>query len=151
MTFSQNSLFLERFWREFIISFWCDKPLGKTKRSENDTFELLTTFNFPSSYLILLIMRSWTGRSSHVRGKKNFKMHLKITKLSTEAHLPTPRYGQYLTHAYKPVRAGKRHVIGLVLELLSVMGSWAGINKWHLSFSWADYFLLANDIQILHM
>ena len=64
------------------------------------------------------------GRSSHVRGKKNFKMHLKITKLSTEARLPTPRYGQYLTHVQKPVRAGKRRVIGLVWELLSwVMGS----------------------------
>ena len=64
------------------------------------------------------------GRSSHVRGKKNFKMRLKITKLSTEAHLPTPRYGQYLTHVHKPVRAGKRRVIGLVWELLSwIMGS----------------------------
>ena len=142
--FSQNSLFLEQFWREFRISFWCHKPLSKTKRLENDTFELLTTFSFYSSCLILLIMRSWTGRSSHVRGKKNFKMHLKITKLSTEARLPTPRYGQYLTHVHKPVRAGKRRVIGLVWELLSwVMGSWAGINKQHLSFSWADYFLPA--------
>ena len=134
--FSQNSLFLQQFWREFRISFWCHKPLSKTKRLENDTFELLTTFSFYSSCLILLIMRSWTGRSSHVRGKKNFKMHLKITKLSTEAHLPTPRYGQYLTHVHKPVRAGKRRVIGLVWELLSwVMGSWAGINKPHSSFS----------------
>ena len=138
MAFLQNSLFLEQFWREFRISFWSHNPLSKTKRPENDTFELLTTFSFPSSYLILVIMRS------HVRGEKNFKMHLKITKLSTEAHLPTLRYGQYLTHAHKPVRSGKHRVICLVWELLSwVMGSWAGINKRHLSFSWADYFLHA--------
>ena len=144
MAFSQNSSFLERFWREFRISFWSHKPLCKTKRPENDTFELLTTFSFHLSYLILLIMRSWTGRSSYVRGEKIFQMYLKITKLSTEAHLPTPRYGQYLTHAHKLVRAGKRRDMGLVKELLSwVMGSWAGMKKWHLSFKWADYFLLA--------
>ena len=127
MAFSQNSSFLERFWREFKISFWSHKPLCKTKR-------LLTTFSFHLSYLILLIIRSWTGRSFYVRGKKIFKMYLKITKLSTEAHLPTSRYGQYLTYAHKLVRDGKRRDMGLVKELLSwVMGSWAGINKWHLS------------------
>ena len=53
-------------------------------------------------------------------------MHLKITKLSTEAHLPTPRYDQYLTHVQKPVRAGKRRVIGLVWELLSC--EWSLVN-----------------------
>ena len=36
MAFSQNSLFLERFWREFRISFGSHKQLSKTKRPEND-------------------------------------------------------------------------------------------------------------------
>ena len=124
--FSQNSLFLQQFWREFRISFWCHKPLSKTKRLENDTFELLTTFSFYSSCLILLIMRSWTGRSSHVRGKKNFKMHLKIPKLSTEARLPTPRYGQYLKHAYNSVHEChyQGDMVVRMLKVLAILGSW---------------------------
>ena len=34
--FSQKGLFLERFWRQFRISFGSHKPLSQTKRPEND-------------------------------------------------------------------------------------------------------------------
>ena len=59
--------FLERFSREFRIS--SHKPVSKTKTPENDIFDILVTFSFPLSHLIF-IMRSWTERSFHFRGKK---------------------------------------------------------------------------------
>ena len=37
-SFSQTSLFLERFWREFWISFKFHKPVSKTYRCKNDIF-----------------------------------------------------------------------------------------------------------------
>ena len=66
------------------------------------------------------------GRSSHVRGKKNFKMRLKITKLSTEAHLPTPRYGQYLKHAHNRVHEChyQGDMVVRMLKVLAILGSW---------------------------
>ena len=39
--FSRTSLFLERFWREFWISFKFHKPVSKTYRPKNDIFCLL--------------------------------------------------------------------------------------------------------------
>ena len=51
--FSRTSLFLERFWREFWISFKFHKPVSKTYRPKNDIFCLLITFSFPFWYLIL--------------------------------------------------------------------------------------------------
>jgi len=53
--FSLTSLFLERFWREFWISFKFLKPVSKTYRPKNDIFCFLITFNFPFWYLILRI------------------------------------------------------------------------------------------------
>lgn len=71
MAFSQKSLFLEPLWREL------EYLLGPTNHSAKPK-DLKMTFTFPLSYLVLLIMRSWTRQSSRVRGKKNFKMYLKI-------------------------------------------------------------------------
>ena len=45
--FSRTSLFLERFWREFWISFKFHKPVSKTYRLKNYIFCLLVTFKFP--------------------------------------------------------------------------------------------------------
>ena len=45
--FSRTSLFLERFWREFWISFKFHKPVSKTYRHKNNyIFCLLITFSF---------------------------------------------------------------------------------------------------------
>ena len=56
--FSRTSLFLERSWREFWISFKFHKPVSKTCKSKNDIFCLLKTCSFPFWYIILR-MRSW--------------------------------------------------------------------------------------------
>jgi len=45
--FLRTSLFLERFWREFRISFKSHKPVGKIYRPKNDNFCLLMTLRFP--------------------------------------------------------------------------------------------------------
>ena len=44
---SRTSLFLERFWNEFRISFKSNKPVSKTYRPKNDKFCLLMTLSFP--------------------------------------------------------------------------------------------------------
>ena len=54
--FSRIRLFLERFWREFWISFKFSKfhkPVSKTYRPKNDIFCLLITLSFPFWYLLL--------------------------------------------------------------------------------------------------
>ena len=50
--FSRNSLFLERFWREWL-SFKFHKSVSKTYRYDNDIICLLPTFSFTFWYLIL--------------------------------------------------------------------------------------------------
>ena len=65
---------------------------------QNQKRDLKMTFSFLLSYLILLIMRSWTGQSSCVWGKKNCKTYLKINlslKMSWRqvCELLSPGYG----------------------------------------------------------
>ena len=50
---SRTSLFLERFWREFRISFKSHKPVSKTYRPKNNIFCLLVTLGFHFWYLML--------------------------------------------------------------------------------------------------
>ena len=45
--FSHTSLFLERFWREFRISFKSRKPVSKIYRPKNDNLCLFKTLRFP--------------------------------------------------------------------------------------------------------
>ena len=44
--------FLERFWREFKISFKSHKPVSKSYRPKKDNFCLLMTPSFPFFFLI---------------------------------------------------------------------------------------------------
>ena len=50
---SMTSLFLERVWREFGISFKSHKPVSKSYRPKNDNFCLLMTPSFPFFFDIL--------------------------------------------------------------------------------------------------
>ena len=88
--FSLTSLFLERFSREFRIS--SHKPVSKTKTPENDIFDLLVTFSFPLSHLIF-IMRSWTERSFHFRGKKCVLWNLSKENRSVKTPWHRPSMG----------------------------------------------------------
>ena len=45
--FTDQVVFLERFWREFRISFESHKPVSKTYRPKNNNFCLLMTLRFP--------------------------------------------------------------------------------------------------------
>ena len=53
--FSPTSLFLERFWRTLRISFRSHKQVVKTKTPNNGIFDLLMTFAFPLSLLIVIM------------------------------------------------------------------------------------------------
>ena len=53
--FSPTSLFLERFWRKLRISFRSHKQVVKTKTPNNGIFDLLMTFAFPLSLLIVIM------------------------------------------------------------------------------------------------
>ena len=48
------------------------------------------------------------------------------TNLSTEAHVPTPRYGQYLKHAYNSVHEChyQGDMVVRILKVLDILGSW---------------------------
>ena len=48
------------------------------------------------------------------------------TNLSTEAHVPTPRYGQYLKHAYNSVHEChyQGDMVVRMLKVLAILGSW---------------------------
>ena len=61
--FSRTSLFLERLWREFWISFKFHKPVSKTYRLKNYIFCLLVTFKFPFWNFIL---RIWTYGGDYI-------------------------------------------------------------------------------------
>ena len=88
--FPLTSLFLERFSREFRIS--SHKPVSNTKTPENDIFDLLVTFSFPLSHLIF-IMRSWTERSFHFRGKKCVLWNLSKENRSVKTPWHRPSMG----------------------------------------------------------
>ena len=48
------------------------------------------------------------------------------TNLSTEAHVPTPRYGQYFKHAYNSVHEChyQGDMVVRMLKVLAILGSW---------------------------
>ena len=48
------------------------------------------------------------------------------TNLSTQAHVPTPRYGQYLRHAHNPVHEChyQGDMVVRMLKVLAILGSW---------------------------
>ena len=99
--FSLTSLFLEPFWRDLRISFRSHKPDIKTKTPKNGIFDLLMTFDFPFHFI--LIMRSWTERSFHFRGKKCCKMHLKRNQsLKTPWHMKVAHSGLWAPDAQGP-------------------------------------------------
>ena len=81
--FSRTSLFLERFWRDFRISFKPHKPVSKTYIPENDNLFVLMTLRFPLRYLIFRL-RSKSWRRFHFRGKNCPKMCLKIMNQSVK-------------------------------------------------------------------
>ena len=61
--FSRTSLFLERFWREFWISFKFHKPVSKTYRHKNNyIFCLLITFSFQFGILYFECVHRHGGR-----------------------------------------------------------------------------------------
>ena len=75
--FSLTSSFLERFWREFWISFKYNKPVSKTYRPKNDILCVLITFSFPF-WCFVLRMCSYTWWRFFFCGKSCPKMCLKI-------------------------------------------------------------------------
>ena len=87
--FSWTSLFLERFWHKFWISFKLHKPNRKTYRFKNDIFCFLITFSFSFWYLILR-MPSQTRWGFYFRGKRCLEMCLKINwSIKTPWHRPS--------------------------------------------------------------
>ena len=75
--FSRTSLFLERFWREFRISFKSHKPVSKPYRPKNDNFCLLMTLRFP--FLISFTSNAFIDVAEIPFSRENYpKMCLKI-------------------------------------------------------------------------
>ena len=81
--FSRTSLFSERFWREFRISFKSHKPVSKTYslRAKNDNFCLFSWWRY-----VFLLISLYSSNAFiawwifHFRGKNCPKMCLKINR-----------------------------------------------------------------------